>query len=166
VTHDLHTGRLQLRPLTRADAEALCGDGRRDDWADGYPTEGDREVATLLVTSGYDGNDDLGHRHVVDRVSGLVIGGIGFWGGPDPDGVIAVGYGVVSDWRGRGLATEALTAMLTHACATGRVRRVVADTEVDHTASRRVMEKAGMHLDQVEGPHVRYAFDCAAATTS
>jgi RimJ/RimL family protein N-acetyltransferase len=166
VTDDLQTDRLLLRRLTRIDVLAICGTERRADWADGYPTEGDREVASLLLASAYDGTEHLGHRQVVDRASGLVIGGIGFFGGPGPDREVSVGYGVAPEWRGRGLATEALTAMLGYACASGLVRRVVADTEADHTASRRVMEKAGMALERVDGGHVRYAYDCVAAVRS
>jgi ribosomal-protein-alanine N-acetyltransferase len=45
---------------------------------------------------------------------------------------------------GRGYATEALRALLAHVLAAPDMRRVVAETMVDHIASRRVMEKAGM----------------------
>jgi RimJ/RimL family protein N-acetyltransferase len=45
---------------------------------------------------------------------------------------------------GQGYATEALRALLDHVLAEPDMRRVVAETMVDHIASRRVMEKAGM----------------------
>ena len=47
---------------------------------------------------------------------------------------------------GQGYATDALRALLRHVLADPRVRRVMAETQVTHTASRRVMEKAGMTL--------------------
>ena len=50
---------------------------------------------------------------------------------------------VEASW-GQGHATDALRALLPHVLADPRVRRVMAETPVTHTASRRVMEKAGM----------------------
>jgi len=57
---------------------------------------------------------------------------------------VQVGYTVVEPSWGRGYATAALRALLEHLLADRRVRRVVAETLEEHTASRRVMEKAGM----------------------
>ena len=55
-----------------------------------------------------------------------------------------VGYTVVEPFWGRGYATDGLRALLRHVLAEPGIRRVVAQTMVEHTASRRVMEKAGM----------------------
>jgi RimJ/RimL family protein N-acetyltransferase len=51
---------------------------------------------------------------------------------------------VVEPSWGRGYATAALRALLGQLLGDRRVRRVVAEALVEHTASRRVMEKAGM----------------------
>jgi RimJ/RimL family protein N-acetyltransferase len=56
--------------------------------------------------------------------------------------------------------------MLEHANATARVRTVIAETDVDHVASRRVMEKAGMQLLDTDGRRVRYGFSCIPAVRS
>jgi RimJ/RimL family protein N-acetyltransferase len=51
---------------------------------------------------------------------------------------------VVEPSWGQGYASEALRALLTALLGDAAVRRVVAETMVDHLASRRVMEEAGM----------------------
>jgi RimJ/RimL family protein N-acetyltransferase len=156
VIDDLVTERLVLRSLTADEGRAILSGPRLSSWAPGYPTEGDIEIAAFLLASGAYEPADLGVRQIVDRASGLVIGGVGFYGGPDPDGRINVGYGMAGDYRDRGLTTEALIAMLDLAAADTRVSHVVADTTVENMASRRVLDKAGFSLDRVEGTSVHY----------
>jgi ribosomal-protein-alanine N-acetyltransferase len=54
-----------------------------------------------------------------------------------------VGYWVARDRNGRGLATEAVAAVLHFAFGTGRLHRLQAGTLVDNHASQRVLEKNG-----------------------
>ena len=153
---EVTTARLILRPLTLAEARAIAAGERQRSWAKGYPTGGDREIAAFLLASAAYQPEILGVRQIVDRGSGLVVGGVGFYGGPDPDGRITIGYGIAEEFRGRGLTTEAIVAMVDLAADDGRVRCVVADTTVDNTASRRVLEKAGFALDRTEGARTFY----------
>jgi RimJ/RimL family protein N-acetyltransferase len=86
----------------------------------------------------------FGPRHVWLRETGELIGTVGFFGPPDAEGVVGLGYGVVPELRGLGLATEALVALLHIAAADPRVRLVKADVSHENVASQRVLEKAGM----------------------
>ena len=88
------------------------------------------------------GDEAWGHRQVVERASGLVVGGIGFFG-PPLDAEVEIGYGIVPSRQGRGYATEALLAMIAMAWADARVRTVVAGTDPGNVASQRVLGKAG-----------------------
>jgi RimJ/RimL family protein N-acetyltransferase len=76
---------------------------------------------------------------------------------------IEVGWAIVPERWGQGLATELAEASLQAAFGPLRLRRVVAFTLPDNVASRRVMEKAGMRfereIDHVGSPHVLYARD-------
>jgi RimJ/RimL family protein N-acetyltransferase len=78
-------------------------------------------------------------------LDGVVVGSMGFYGPParSADGALEaeVGYGLVQDARGSGLATEALTAMVAAAEAAGA--RVRASVLPDNTASIRVLAKCG-----------------------
>lgn len=88
------------------------------------------------------GEEAWGHRQVVERASGLVVGGIGFFG-PPRAAEVEIGYGIVPSRQGRGYATEALRAMIAMAWADARVRTVVAGTDPGNVASQRVLGKAG-----------------------
>ena len=61
---------------------------------------------------------------------------------------VSTGYVLAQDAWGRGIATEALRAMVDLSRALG-VDRLHAICHVDHRASRRVLEKGGFVLDQI-----------------
>ena len=147
VRSSLLSARLIVRPLPWDAVGAISGGNRLDDWAADYPSEGDVIIAGLLQDVGPAGTDPTdqawGHRQVVERASGLVVGGIGFFGPPRASGEVEVGYGIVPSRQGRGYATEALQAMLAMAWADPRVTAVVAGTDPGNAASQRVLEKAG-----------------------
>lgn len=80
---------------------------------------------------------------IVHRASGAVIGSCGYKGPPGADGIVEIAYGVDTDHRGRGYATEAARALLAHAFLSDRVRLVWAHTLPQASASTRVLEKCG-----------------------
>lgn len=57
---------------------------------------------------------------------------------------VEVGYGFYPDWWGRGLATEAATELVRSGLADLKLSTLVAITQPTNTASRRVLEKAGL----------------------
>ena len=135
---ELATDRLRLPLWTAADIAGLRGGGRAADWHPDFPRKDDRDAASMW----HDG-DPWGPRSIV--LDGVVVGSIGFFGPPAEaaDGVLEteVGYGLVEEARGAGLATEALTALLGAADAAGvRVRASVAP---DNAPSIRVLAKCG-----------------------
>jgi RimJ/RimL family protein N-acetyltransferase len=138
---ELTTDRLVLRPWTTGEVAAVLGGTRAAHWADDFPAEGDRVIAGL-----FDANPawlgEYGHRVVVERDSGLVVGSIGlFW--PPSEGTLEIGYGIVPSRRGRGYAPEATRALTAFALTVPGVHTVVATVELSNPASSRVLEKAG-----------------------
>lgn len=88
------------------------------------------------------------------------VGTGGFFGPPDEDGVVEIGYAMAASFREQGLATEAVSGLLAWAFSHPEVKRVLAFTEPHLTASRRVLEKTGF-TDQGEvirggHPQIRY----------
>ena len=141
---DLTTDRLVLRPWTTAQATAAVAGTRQTQWASDFPADGDLVVAALLVKNPAWLNE-YGHRQIVERRSGLVVGSLGlFW--PPEDGAIEIGYGVVVSRRGCGYASEAARALTEFAFTAVGVRAVHADVELANPASVRVLEKAGFSL--------------------
>jgi len=81
--------------------------------------------------------------HTGDRV---LAGEGGLKGRPDESGVVEVGYAIVPEYRGRGLATEASAGLIRWAFSHPRVSAVEAETLTYGHASIRVLEKLGMRL--------------------
>lgn len=141
---DLRTERLMLRVWTAAEAAVVTEGGRLDDWAEGFPAEGDQVIAPLIAAEpAWSG--PFGHRLIVERESGLVVGSLGlFW--PPTAGAVELGYGVAPSRRGRGYASEAVRALTAHAFTAPEVEAVFAHVEPSNPASVRVLEKAGFVL--------------------
>ncbi|MGW7054792.1 GNAT family N-acetyltransferase [Streptomyces sp. NPDC054887] len=140
---DVVTQHLVLRPWTRAEAAAVLDGTRCPHWANDFPAEGDRVVAGLFDQYP-DWLGTYGHRLIIERGSGLVVGSIGlFW--PPSEGVVEIGYGIVASRRGRGYAPEATRALTEFALTSPDVHTVSAEVELSNPASVRVLEKAGFH---------------------
>ncbi len=94
-----------------------------------------------------------------------VVGICGFKGRPKRDGIIEIGYSMLHQYRRQGYASEAVGSLVLWAFGQSGVRRVIAQTFPDLTASIRVMEKNGFLLDgpgSEEGV-VRYGISCPPA---
>jgi [ribosomal protein S5]-alanine N-acetyltransferase len=89
---------------------------------------------------------EWGTRLFVTEDPEELVGWGGFKGPPD-DGVVEVGYEIAASHRGRGLATDAVTAMLGHAFDQPGVTAAIAHTLPEHNASTRVLEKSGFRHD-------------------
>ncbi|MEW2439529.1 GNAT family N-acetyltransferase [Streptomyces caniferus] len=151
---DLTTDRLVLRPWSTAELTAVVRDARPAHWAGDFPAEGDRVIAGFLIEAP-EGLTEYGHRQIVERSSGLVIGSIGlFW--PPHDGCVEFGYGIVASRRGRGYASEAGRAIVEFALTAPGVHTVQADVELSNPASVRVLEKAGLRRCSEDATTARF----------
>jgi ribosomal-protein-alanine N-acetyltransferase len=134
----VETERLRLPLWTAEDVAAIGGGERRAGWHPEFPREDDVDAASMWR------EDDPWSSRSITRAD-VVVGSIGFFGPPTAaaDGVaeVEVGYGLVEDARGLGYATEALTAVVSAAEATGA--RVRASVLPDNDASIRVLAKCG-----------------------
>lgn len=117
-------------------ADMVAGRRHPDRWHPAYPRQDDVDAAAM-VRAGSAGLT-WGPRHIVlDR---LAVGSIGCFG-PPVDDEAEVGYGLVPDARGRGVATEALGLLAAEADRVGvRLRASVAP---DNAASLRVLARCG-----------------------
>jgi RimJ/RimL family protein N-acetyltransferase len=131
----IETARLRLIPVTPDDAADMRAGRRQERWHPDYPRRDDVDAASLVRPG------DTGHwgpRHVV--LGHRAVGSIGCFGVPE-DGETEVGFGLVPDVRGQGVATEALRGLLTATDAAGvRLRASVVPA---NTASLRVLARCG-----------------------
>ena len=155
---------IRLTPLDAADARLTLEGRRRDDWAEGYPTSGDVDVAAWISEGSrpvVTAQRPWGPWQVRVADTGLVVGGAGSHGEPDADGTVEIGYGVAPEWQGRGVATAAVEQLMVIARAVG-ARRMVAGTDPANVPSGRVLEKSGFtRVADVDG-EFRWSLDLAA----
>jgi [ribosomal protein S5]-alanine N-acetyltransferase len=100
----------------------------------------------------------------------ILVGAGGFKGPPDAEGVVELGYSIVTERHRRGYATEAVRGMLTFAFSSPRVTTVIGQTLTSLPASIGVLEKAGFaFVGAGDDPHappgeqvIRYAIGRAS----
>jgi [ribosomal protein S5]-alanine N-acetyltransferase len=78
---------------------------------------------------------------IILKDENMAIGGIGFSGLPDKEGKSMTGYGLDMRYFGKGIATEALSALIPWAFSHDDLKKIIADTPVRHIASQKVLLK-------------------------
>lgn len=158
----LRNDQVSLESITSSTARRILDRQERpgDRWHAEYPFADELSPLRSLASSPPTGSHFT--MYVIRRPSdGLAVGGFGFFGPPDPEGTVELGYGLVPSARGEGLATAAVVLALEHAREWG-ARRAAADTEVTNSASRRVLTKSGLVETGRRGSLVLYERNLAA----
>jgi RimJ/RimL family protein N-acetyltransferase len=149
------TARLSLSLVRETDRENLVALERDPEVMrflnGGRPTphDGADEGAGFLTPRG--GESDI--WAAVEMRSGALVGWFSLR--RVREGVGELGYRLRRDAWGRGLATEGATALVAMGFADKDFVRIVATTMAIHTASRQVMEKAGLAYVGAVYPHWR-----------
>lgn len=74
-----------------------------------------------------------------------LVGAGGYFGPPDAEGTVEVGYSVLPEWQRRGYASEIVQALVEHAFTFAHVERVIAHTTEANPASISVLLRCGFH---------------------
>ena len=77
----------------------------------------------------------------IDNDHPVLCGSIGFTGPPDQRGMVEIGFSVLPDFQGQGLATQMVAAMVQWAKSQTGVKYIEAEAVNDNRASIRVLEK-------------------------
>jgi RimJ/RimL family protein N-acetyltransferase len=149
----LETRRLVLRRFTVADADDLVSLDADPDVmrfiTGGVPTsreEIENEVLPAFLDY-YQRYEGFGFWAAVEKATGEFLGWFHFWPRPDAvPGEVELGYRLRKSAWGKGYATEGSRALIGKGFSEFGVQRVVAEAMAVNTASRRVMEKAGLKL--------------------
>jgi RimJ/RimL family protein N-acetyltransferase len=152
----LETERLILRRFTTDDVDNLFeldSDPEVVFYVTGGVTTPREEIETddlPTFLAYYDRGDAYGFWAAVERSTGDFLGWFHFRPGEGhPDDEPELGYRLRKSAWGKGYAAEGSIALIDRGFREHGVRRVVAETMVVHTGSRRVMEKAGMTVSRV-----------------
>lgn len=123
-------------------------------------SDGDLITAYTEMLSGCIAHPEQWEWYVVwmiELADGTHIGELCFKG-IDESGSTEIGYGIAENYRCRGYATEAVTAVSAWALEQSAINCVTAEVERDNIASRRVLEKSGFSMSGKigeEGPIYR-----------
>lgn len=154
----IETARLLLEPVTPLLARAVV-EGRPTGLPHGAGWPTPDTPAALSMEVDQEPGAPPGAWLVVWRETGEVIGDLGWKGGPDDEGCAEIGYGLGAPWRGRGIGTEAVGALVRWALAQPGCSSLTAEVLEDNAASRRLLERLGFALDRRVPPHVWYVLD-------
>jgi ribosomal-protein-alanine N-acetyltransferase len=147
----LTTGRLRLRPLARKDLDALAGlysDPQVMRFSLGMLTreQAGEKLDEILLLSDLKGR----HTYAVERLADGRFTGICGFAPQTVDGVeeTELGYRLMPEFWGRGIATEAARACRDHAFGTLGLLRIVSIIEPANIRSIRVAEKIGLRFEK------------------
>ena len=113
------------------------------------PQKRQESVNWLKLVSSLWETDKIGFCAVVEKTSERLIGWCGLWRLKET-GETEIGYAIAGEFQGKGLATEAAAAFLAYGFETLKLDKIAAVAVPENTASRRVMEKLGMHYDYTD----------------
>ncbi|SDT22684.1 GNAT family N-acetyltransferase [Actinoplanes derwentensis] len=160
----LTTSRLTLRRLTADDLGNLVELNsdpevmRYFTGGEPMPSEQVRDVVLPTMLAYYERGDDFGFWAATDSTTSAFLGWFHFRPGAISREGIELGYRFSRRTWGKGYATEGSRALIAKGFTEAGVQRVFAETMAANTASRRVMEKAGLrHVATGEQGKVRYA---------
>ncbi|SBT41022.1 GNAT family N-acetyltransferase [Micromonospora auratinigra] len=156
-TYPIRTARLTLRPVTLDDLDDVHAYQRRSDvvrWMRGAgPRTREQSRASVRAMAAEDALRAEGDCLTLAIATGAgVIGTVELVWRSRPDRTAELGYVLHPDHGGRGLATEAATALLDWGFGELGLHRVFARCHAGNEASARLMSRLGMRR---EAHHVR-----------
>ena len=153
----LHTAHLELRAFTRDELEAVADAAALSHFAREFPPAETTDWARGAIEAGEHFFTESEHTRlaVVERTTGEVVGTAGFTG-PAMDGELEVEGSLVPGVRRRGLAAEALDALVARAFVDQDVRAVCASVPEDMEHVHRLLTGHGFVRRPSAGSETSY----------
>lgn len=145
----MHTDRLTLRPFRAEDAEAFAAYrsdvdvARYQDWDVPFTMKAAEVFVARQVGMGWPSPGDW--LQVAVEREGRLAGDVGV-GWSSSGRRVTIGYTLAADQQGRGLATEAVEAVVDRLLADG-TRRIDATLDPENVASMRLLERLGFEYE-------------------
>jgi RimJ/RimL family protein N-acetyltransferase len=111
-----------------------------------WPTDDTKDILPIILQSLEVNKEPSGYETwmIVRKDDSRVIGDIGFFGKPNEEGEVQIGYGLVKQEQGKGYGTEALKAIVDWALSQEEVKVILADCLLDNIPSASILRKVGM----------------------
>ncbi len=149
VFEAIRTQRLVIDRLTGRDSDRLIA--YKNDPAvaqhQGWPMPFDRAAAEKLIAVTVGAHLCAGGQVALRLTGGALIGDVMVALVPAADHAVEMGITVAAEQQGKGLALEAVRAVVNALFATDRVRKVVAYAAVDNVRSQRLFDRAGFRRE-------------------
>jgi len=150
----IETNRLELKTLNVDLIEAAARQDAKAIEALGYKTKGEWPGPDFLEALPYfrdpliknQGTKGFDSWIMVERETREIVGGIGFLGGPDEDGMIELGFATNESHRRQGYCLEAATALIRWALRQPGVKGIAAQCEAGNIASQNALRKMGFQI--------------------
>lgn len=88
-------------------------------------------------------------RIIIHKDEQMLIGEMGCKGGPDENGVVEIGYGIVPAYRNKGFASEMVRGLVAWLIQLPEIKKITAECLVENPASARVLQKSGFQQTRV-----------------
>jgi ribosomal-protein-alanine N-acetyltransferase len=150
---EISTDRLILRRMTMKDAQDIFEYSRDPEVARHVLWTAQKHISEAkeyvrYMTKRY--RDDLPSSWgIIDKESGRLVGTIGYMAFSEENASVEIGYSLARWLWGKGLATEALRAVIDYTFEAMDINRIEAQHELTNSSSGRVMEKCGMKKEGV-----------------
>jgi GNAT superfamily N-acetyltransferase len=154
--------RVRVEPIDTHLARAMLAGVPGPDlaWADGFPMAPVLGIARTIAAAEEPLGPFLAYV-IVSRADGRAIGDAGFHGPPNSAGEVEIGYALVPQARGAGLASEAVELLVTWAQSQPGVRAVSARVDHGNAASERLLARLGFGADGEDGDLARFVLRSA-----
>ncbi len=163
----LETNRLTLHTL---DLPLLEAASRRDNQAIealGFRTNGEWPAPDFYEAIPYfrellirnNGTQGFDSWVIVAKDTREIVGGIGFLGNPDPNGIVEIGFATNESHRRKGYCVEAARALISWAWAQENVRGIVARCEPGNAGSAGALTKLGFRLDREDAEYRYWTYE-------
>lgn len=95
-----------------------------------------------------------------------LVGSGGYFGPPDSNGTVEIGYSVLPEWQRQGYASEIVSILVSHAFTFDKVGKVIAHTSSKNKASTKVLTSCGFVNTGLGADKVHLRFEIANNTNS
>jgi len=149
--------RVRVEPIDSPLARAMLAGapGPELEWAEGFPMAPVLDIARTIAAAEEPLGPFLAYV-IVSLADGRAIGDAGFHGPPNADGEVEIGYALVPQARGAGLASEAVELLVSWAQSQPGVAAVVARVDRGNVASERVLVRLRFAADGEDGELARF----------
>jgi ribosomal-protein-alanine N-acetyltransferase len=87
-----------------------------------------------------------------------LVGSGGYFGPPDSNGVVEIGYSVLPEFQRLGYATEIVKTLVVHAASFTKTKSIIAHTSAKNAGSKKVLLAVGFNEVGISEDNLRFEY--------